>query len=371
MRVGVRDRAMELAFILADNPQHHEDRRHGELELELGHVDHNGNENDDGVVKNDEGKRDSKQETLDDEQPKQQHQQPQKLASTNGREPVLRNFVIGISGAPSSGKTTLSLLLDVVLEKALRQLTPDAGPGLPPQNAVVHQDDYGVKQEEVGQQKQKQEAAPEEDSSTAAAVAAEDCCDEYRIGDYDEYSIGGCDFELLARHLDELDAGAHPAAIMPDQPLHSPLNELLPDAVSALRQLSPGTLKLAVTALRNALSDTLSEADEAKRDLASDDVRLGPHGTAPRVARRFAIVEGPTLLARDAAAQDPVGRVAPGSEAHALRETRRVQDRFDACLFLPSSMPEARRRRWWRRIGLGWEDIVAMRRFELVTWCVL
>ncbi|XXG98433.1 hypothetical protein Hte_004756 [Hypoxylon texense] len=361
---GVRDRAMELAFIMTENLQHGDG-----AEVELEHVedaDYGGNEKDSGVDKNVESEKDNRKEDLDDEQLKQQHQQQQQQQP----QPVLPNFVIGISGAPSSGKTTLSLLLDIVLKKALRQLdSPNVRPDPPVQNAVVHQDRYFVTQQ------QKPPA-----STTESSTAEDGSC------------IDNCDFELLAQHIDELDAGAHPATttttIAPDADAsqHAFAAGSAPSAASssALSRLSPGTLGTAVSALRNALADVLllsaAAADSAKPkpkpDLAA---RSPPHacldapGAAPRVARRFAVVEGATILARaaTAAAQDPVGWVAPGSAEHRLRSARRVQDRLDACLFLPLPLPsegEAARRRVERS---PWGEMAARRGLHfggMVTW---
>ncbi|KAI1770249.1 hypothetical protein F4818DRAFT_270227 [Hypoxylon cercidicola] len=267
-----RPGAMALDFVLNDDLRR-EHEYDSDEQVAFEHVEHVENDKNGEDNQNNEGEKDGQDDDdSDDEKDDEQHKEQR---------------------------------ANVVLRKALRQLTPGADSATPPQNAVIHQDDYLIKQQQ------------QQPVSKNPSVASDWDC------------IGDCDFSLLAQHIGELDAGAHPATIAPDTGFQHLLDgSAATAAASPFSQLSPGTLDAAVAAMRHALTDALS-ADEAT---LADHVRLSPHGTgaAPRVARRFVLVEGATVLARNniAAAQDPVGWAA-----------RRVQDRLDACLFLALPLP--------------------------------
>ncbi|KAI1763644.1 hypothetical protein GGR53DRAFT_531372 [Hypoxylon sp. FL1150] len=249
------------------------------------------------------------------------------------------NFVVGISGGPSSGKTTVAVLLDMVLEMAFRQLPPDPNLHLPPQNIVIHQDDYYVNQ------KQQQEE------------------------DWDR--IKNCNFEQLVQDVvagpDPANATTTPAEVS-IYGYEYLSNGSLSKAIAALSQpfksnYTYGTLTNAAIAMRESLT-TLLLADKPRLALAGNHVCIDTDGYAQRIARRFTIVEGETLLARSAP-RDPMGWVRPDSVEHALRAARRVQERMDVVLFLPTTKDEARQRRVGSAAG---ERAETRKHFDEVTW---
>ncbi|KAI1377660.1 hypothetical protein F4677DRAFT_415120 [Hypoxylon crocopeplum] len=259
-------------------------------------------------------------------------------------------FVIGISGCTSSGKTTLTLLLDVVLQQALRRIVSSDGkvvPRLPAHNVVIHQDDYFI-------ERQTRDPPPTvmmqplwpEDRLVARMTGPDD--PPILVENRDR--VGSCDDEMFAEHVCGLDTAPdtntpfsrHP---LRDQDQDSPPPSLATEA--ALSKLSPGTLDTAVWVLRTALRDVLTRDPSKLASLTKQRVRLLNHGV-PGVAKRFALVEGFTLLARDPD-PNPSGHLLRGDgEARGLRSLRRIQDRLDVCLFLPVEHEEARRRRFER-----------------------
>ncbi|KAI2473015.1 hypothetical protein F4781DRAFT_443364 [Annulohypoxylon bovei var. microspora] len=260
------------------------------------------------------------------------------------------NFVIAISGCTSAGKTTLALLLDVILREAVRRAASDDqyASDLPPHTAVIHQDAYFYKdRQETGPTVAVQPLWPED--RLVASMAGPD---DQPILVEDRDRVGSCDVELLAKHIDEPDADARAAVPNPrfltnlqdwarDQG-EDGLEDVSPAAAAAVGELLPGTLDAAVDAVRDAL-----RRDADKLALATRHPRVRLEDGIPVTACRFTIAEGFTLLARDSDL-DPVGRVAPGSEAVALRALRRVQERLDVALFLPVDREEARARRFER-----------------------
>ncbi|KAI0840765.1 hypothetical protein F5Y06DRAFT_229749 [Hypoxylon sp. FL0890] len=164
----------------------------------------------------------------------------------------------------------------------------------------------------------------------------------------DRDRVGTCDIELLATHIDEPDTETRSDVPNPrflDILYQGQKGGSFPAMQAALDELSPGTLDTAVDVLRKTMRDVLCQneenLDQAKRHVRFDN-------DVPLVKRRVTVVEGFTLFARDEA-QDPIGWVEPGSEAHTLRMLRRIQDRLDVCLFLPVERSEARSRRFGRR----------------------
>ncbi|KAI0152479.1 hypothetical protein F4776DRAFT_601969, partial [Hypoxylon sp. NC0597] len=261
----------------------------------------------------------------------------------------LQNFVIAISGCSSAGKTTLALLLDVVLQKALRCMVSNNKEDpfeLPLQTAVIHEDAYFFK-------------SPTATPTPTPMVAIQPLWPEDRLVAHmtgpsdapilveDRDRVGTCDIELLATHIDEPDAERR--SVVPNPRFLENLYQgqkggSLPAMEAALDELSAGTLDAAVSVLRNTMRDILGR-DEEELDLARAHIRFDDD--VPLVARRFTVVEGFTLLARDQD-QDPIGWVPPGSEVRALRDLRRIQDRLDISLFLPVERSEARNRRFER-----------------------
>ncbi|XDG09443.1 hypothetical protein ABKA04_009058 [Annulohypoxylon sp. FPYF3050] len=269
------------------------------------------------------------------------------------------NFVIGISGCTSAGKTTLALLLDVVLREAVCRLASynrDYNPELPPHTAVIHQDAYFFKdRKERGPLVPVKPVWPE-DKLVAGMTGPDD--PPVLVEDRDR--VGSCDIELLAKHIDEPDESRR--ADVPNPRFLTNLQErariqgegemeeverddISPAAAAAASELEPETLDAAVEAMRDAFQrgETESESEPMKRAVHVDD------NGVPIVPYRFTIVEGFTLFARDPD-HEPIGRVSRNgdAEALALRELRHMQDRFDVALFLPVEWEEARRRRFVR-----------------------
>ncbi|KAI1461268.1 hypothetical protein F4805DRAFT_276307 [Annulohypoxylon moriforme] len=275
------------------------------------------------------------------------------------------NFIIGISGCTSAGKTTLALLLDVVLREAVCRMASvnrEFNPELPPHTAVIHQDAYFFKgSRERGPMVSVQPLWPE-DKLVANMTGPDD--PPIQVEDRDR--VGSCDIELLAKHIDEPDERVRTAAVpnprflrnlqrrarvqrgededeMDEDGEGERSNDISPAAAAAVDELAPDTLDAAVEAMRDAFRrDTTSLA------LKTQHIRLDDAGV-PIVPYRFTIVEGFTLFARDAG-HDPIGRVskATDGEAVALRAMRCVQDRFDVALFLPVERDEVRGRRFAR-----------------------
>ncbi|KAI1102260.1 hypothetical protein F4804DRAFT_313486 [Jackrogersella minutella] len=249
------------------------------------------------------------------------------------------NFVIGISGCTSAGKTTLALLLDAVLQKAVRRAPDDDDDDRDdtPRTAVIHQDAYFHKQkEDVGPAVAVQPLWPE-DRLVAAMAGPDD--PPTLVEDRDR--VGSCDVEMLAGHVDEPDPEVRATAVPNPRFLRNLARGQEEGSDVAAVALAPGTMEAAVAILRGALGEELC------RDGAPLDQYAQVDDGVPAVARRFTVLEGFTLFARDAD-QDPVGWVAPGSEAHTLRVLRHVQERLDVALFLPVGRDDARRRRFGR-----------------------
>ncbi|KAI1095762.1 hypothetical protein F5B19DRAFT_265862 [Rostrohypoxylon terebratum] len=265
------------------------------------------------------------------------------------------NFVIGISGCTSAGKTTLALLLDVVLREAVCRLAScnrDYNPELPPHTAVIHQDAYFFKdRKESGPEVPVRPVWPE-DKFVAGMTGPDDPPMLLMVEDRDR--VGSCDVERLARHIDEPDKRRR--ADVPNPRFLTRMQEragmqgedverddISPAAATAASQLAPGTLDAAVEAMRDAFRRSAVDGDAKIRS-----VRLDGNGV-PIVPYRFTIVEGFTLFARDPD-HEPIGRVSKSgdAEAVALRALRRMQDRFDVALFLAVDREQARRRRFKR-----------------------
>ncbi|KAI2637194.1 hypothetical protein GGS26DRAFT_547708 [Hypomontagnella submonticulosa] len=236
--------------------------------------------------------------------------QNRKVADAAGKSTV--NFIIGISGCSSAGKTTLSLLLEVVLRYALRRMPPVSEL---PDITVIHQDTYFLQHLPHPPVTTIRPHWPEDrlvaqmtgpDNPPAILVEDRDC-------------VSCCDVELLARHIEE--PGARPERYRVPAPDVAPAT---PEA--ALRSLEPGTLEKAVERLKGAIK-------------SGDDV------SASAIACRVTIVEGFTLLARD----PDLESTGAGSEARNLRALRSLQERLDVALFLPVDRDEARARRFVRR----------------------
>ncbi|KAI0889051.1 uncharacterized protein GGS22DRAFT_184627 [Annulohypoxylon maeteangense] len=289
------------------------------------------------------------------------------------------NFVIGISGCTSAGKTTLALLLDVVLREAVCRMASgnhEYNPELPPHTAVIHQDAYFFKDRiERGPMVSVQPLWPE-DKLVANMTGPND--PPILVEDRD--CVGSCDIELLAKHIDEPDERARTGVPNPrfltnlqerarihvegdeeteDGELER--DDISPAAAAAANELAPGTLDAAVEAMRDAF-----RRDTTRLALKTQHIRLDDAGV-PIVPFRFVVVEGFTLFARDAE-HDPIGRSsasASDTEAVALRSLRRVQDRFDVALFLPVEREEVRVRRFGRSRYL---DVPEGRRREGEGW---
>ncbi|KAI1142418.1 hypothetical protein F5Y05DRAFT_409563 [Hypoxylon sp. FL0543] len=269
----------------------------------------------------------------------------------------LQNFVIAISGCSSAGKTTLALLLTAVLRRALRGMAvADDRDGdepplqLPLRTAAVHQDAYFLENPNPSSSPMVAIHPLWPEDRLAARMAGPDDDDPPLLVE-DRDRVGACDVGLLAAHIDERDAGARRA--VPNPRFLEALYEGREDGEgsfaaldAALSELPPGTLEVAVDVLRGALCRDGEALARARRYVRVDG-RSSNNDGAPLVARRFTVVEGFTVLARDAE-RDPIGWVAPGSEARGLRALRRVQDRLDVSLFLPVERGEARRRRFSR-----------------------
>ncbi|KAI1416716.1 hypothetical protein F5Y13DRAFT_177283 [Hypoxylon sp. FL1857] len=215
---------------------------------------------------------------------------------------------------------------------------------LPLQTAVIHQDAYFFKSPTAvpAPMVAIQPLWPEDKLAAGMAGPGDP---PVLVEDRDR--VGTCDVELLAAHVDEPDAETRPAVPNPrflENLRQGQKGDCFPAMEAALDELSPGTLEAAVEVLRDAMRDVLCR-DEGAMDRAGKLVKFDDD--VPLVARRFTVVEGFTLFARDQD-QDPIGWVAPGSEAHTLRTLRRMQDRLDISLFLPVERTEARARRFER-----------------------
>ncbi|KAI0387790.1 hypothetical protein F5Y04DRAFT_11663 [Hypomontagnella monticulosa] len=246
-----------------------------------------------------------------------EHNRNSKLADAAGEPPI--NFIIGISGCSSAGKTTLSLLLDVVLRKAFHGIS-SCPPHKPPDVTVIHQDTYFLQHIPHPQMVTIRPRWPED--RLVAHMAGPDDPLSIRVEDRD--CVSCCDVELLTRHVEE--PGARPSGYDIPAPDVAPAT---PEV--ALGGLEAGTLEKVVEGLQGVI--LRGEGDK------------GDSACASAVACRVTIVEGFTLLARDTEQEN----TDTGSEARNLRALRELQERLDVALFLPVNHDEARARRFRRR----------------------
>ncbi|KAI1210977.1 uncharacterized protein F4807DRAFT_459206 [Annulohypoxylon truncatum] len=275
------------------------------------------------------------------------------------------NFVIGISGCTSAGKTTLALLLDVVLREAVCRMVSNNREHnlvLPPHTAIIHQDAYffkdGIKR---GPMVPVQPLWPED-----KLVVSMTGPDDPPILVEDRDRVGSCDIELLTKHIDEPDENARANVPNPrfltnlqnraqtqargDDELELERDDISPAAAAAADELSPETLDAAVEAMRDAFRRHLTNPSPTPTpDIERIRIDDDDPGVPIVVPYRFTVAEGFTLFARDPD-HDPIGRVSPSSDAEAvaLRSLRRAQDRFDVPLFLPVDRDEVRTRRFKR-----------------------
>ncbi|KAI1342407.1 hypothetical protein F5Y15DRAFT_429731 [Xylariaceae sp. FL0016] len=291
-------------------------------------------------------------------------------------EYLLPNYVIGIGGGPASGKTTLALFLNCIILKSVELFNPDhsyrnPSRGRPPSVAVINQDKYSWPNSHrdniyswfTGPKSQQNEEALLS-QATFRPLYPDDSkvcqVDEHPVNkdslptpEYDRiecFNINSMASRISGWSLDSRSRN-------PEAELRSLTNDLRgespADSTDAYKILGKAVKLFTSTLAKVLVINEHKLSSPSVRENVSLDVgsSLPSDESVVSIRRRFTIIEGSSLLARNSG---PVAQVQGNprppdilqDEVEAQRGLQGIQDRLDVQLFLNVELEEASQRRF-------------------------